>query len=127
MLVRTLTQVLGSSREVVAENWTSRRLLVKADSMGFSLHDTLIHANTRTDIWYRHHLEAVYCITGEGKITLEDGRSFSIVPGTLYALDAHDKHVLEASTEMRLICVFNPPLIGSETHGPDGAYPIAAE
>jgi L-ectoine synthase len=127
MLVRTLGEVVASPREVVAENWTSRRLLLKADGMGFSMHDTLIRKNTRTSMWYRHHLEAVYCIEGRGRITTEDGRCFDIEPGTLYALDAHDKHVLEAETELRLICVFNPPLVGSETHGPDGAYPAAAE
>lgn len=127
MLVRTLSEIAGGPREVAAENWTSRRLLLKADGMGFSMHDTVIHENTRTSMWYRHHLEAVYCIEGRGRITSEDGRTFSIEPGTLYALDAHDKHVLEADTELRLICVFNPPLVGSETHGPDGAYPAAAE
>lgn len=127
MIVRKLTEIAGSSREVSAETWTSRRLLLKADGMGFSMHDTLIRANTRTSMWYRHHLESVYCISGTGRISCEDGRTFEIEPGTLYALDQHDKHVLEATTELRLICVFNPPLVGSETHGPDGAYPAAAE
>lgn len=127
MLLRQLGQIIGSSREVTAENWTSRRLLLKADGMGFSMHDTVIRKNTTTSMWYRHHLEAVYCIEGRGRITTEDGRSFGIEPGTLYALDAHDKHVLEAETDLRLICVFNPPLVGTETHGPDGAYPAAAE
>jgi L-ectoine synthase len=127
MLVRKLSEVVGSSREVSAETWISRRLLLKADGMGFSLHDTLIRARTRTSMWYRHHLEAVYCISGHGRITDAEGRCFEIEPGTVYALDAHDKHVLEADTELRLICVFNPPLSGSETHGPDGAYPAHVE
>lgn len=127
MLLRKLGEIVGGPREVAAENWTSRRLLLKADGMGFSMHDTVIRKNTRTSMWYRHHLEAVYCIEGRGRITNEDGRSFEIEPGTLYALDAHDKHVLEADSDLRLICVFNPPLVGTETHGPDGAYPAAAE
>lgn len=127
MLLRTLEEIVGSTREVSAENWTSRRLLLKADGMGFSMHDTVIRKNTRTSMWYKNHLEAVYCIEGRGRITGDDGRSYRIEPGTLYALDAHDKHTLEADTDLRLICVFNPPLVGSETHGPDGAYPAAAE
>jgi L-ectoine synthase len=96
--------------------------------MGFSLHDTIIRAGTTTRMWYRHHLEAVYCIEGRGSLESEqDGRTFAIEPGTLYALDAHDRHVLRAETDLRLVCVFNPPLVGDETHGPDGAYPAAAE
>jgi L-ectoine synthase len=126
--VRTLGETLGSEREVVAETWTSRRLLLRADGMGFSLHDTVIRAGTTTRMWYRHHLEAVYCIAGRGTVeTEDDGRSYPIEPGTVYALDRHDRHVLRAETELRLICVFNPPLVGTETHGPDGAYPAAAE
>lgn len=128
MLVRTLKDTIGTEREVSAENWTSRRLLLRSDGMGFSMHDTVIRARTVTRMWYRHHLEAVYCVEGYGTIECEaDGRSFAIEPGTVYALDAHDKHVLKADTDLRLICVFNPPLVGTETHGPDGAYPAAAE
>ena len=128
MLVRTLESIVGSDREIKAETWTSRRLLLRADGMGFSLHDTVIHAGTATRMWYRHHLEAVYCIEGYGALTCEDdGRSFPIAPGTLYALDAHDKHVLLAQTDLRLVCVFNPPLVGDETHDGDGAYPKAEE
>jgi len=59
MLVRTLESIVGSDREIKAETWTSRRLLLRADGMGFSLHDTVIHAGTATRMWYRHHLEAV--------------------------------------------------------------------
>jgi L-ectoine synthase len=127
MLIRKLEAIVGSEREVKAETWTSRRLLLRADGMGFSMHDTVIRGGTATRMWYRHHLEAVYCIEGSGTVTCEDGRSFRIVPGTLYALDVHDKHVLAAHTDMRLVCVFNPPLTGDETHDEDGAYPRAKE
>jgi L-ectoine synthase len=127
MLVRKLEAIVGSDREVAAETWTSRRLLLRADGMGFSMHDTVIRGGTTTRMWYRHHLEAVYCIEGAGTVTCEDGRSFRIEPGTLYALDSHDKHVLSADTDMRLICVFNPPLTGGETHDQDGAYPRVEE
>lgn len=123
MLVRTLSETIGTAREVSAETWISRRLLLRDDGMGFSLHDTLIRAGTRTAMWYRHHLEAVYCIEGTGTIETESGKRFTIAPGTVYALDQHDKHVLIAETQLRLVCVFNPPLIGNETHDADGAYP----
>lgn len=93
--------------------------------MGFSLHDTTIHAQTRTEMHYANHLEAVYCIAGEGTVELvPSGERFRITPGTVYALNEHDKHVLIADTEMRMVCVFNPPLVGPETHNADGVYPL---
>jgi L-ectoine synthase len=128
MIVRTLEDVLGTDQEVVTPNWTSRRLLLRRDGMGFSLHDTVIHAGTATEMCYRNHLEAVYCIEGEGEVeTLADGGRHPIRPGTVYALDRHDHHVLRAKTTMRLVCVFNPPVAGTEVHGEDGAYPVAAD
>lgn len=128
MIVRNLESLEGTARTVSAETWTSRRLLLRREGMGFSMHDTLIHAGTETRMWYRNHLEAVYCIEGEGEIeSLEDGSVHPVGPGTLYALDRHDRHVLRARSRMRMICVFNPPLSGGETHGPDGSYPLIPE
>jgi L-ectoine synthase len=45
----------------------------------------------------------------------------------LYALDQNDRHVLTAETTMRMICVFNPPLAGPESHDETGAYPAAPD
>lgn len=124
MIVRKLSDVLGTRREVVTPNWTSRRLLLDDDRMGFSVHDTVIQAGTETEMEYKHHLEAVYCVEGEGEVTtLADGRTHAISAGTIYALDAHDRHLLRARTTMRMVCVFNPPCTGNEVHGEDGAYP----
>jgi L-ectoine synthase len=98
--------------------------LLRQDGLGFSLHDTLIHPGTSTTIEYKHHLEAVYCIEGSGEVeTLADGQVHPIGPGTLYALDKHDRHILRAHTPMRLISVFNPALGGKETHDASGSYP----
>ncbi len=126
MIVKTLDDVLGTEHEVEGGNWTSRRLLLRNAGMGFSLHDTLIHAGTETFIWYKNHVEAVYCIEGEGEIELvPDGPTYPIRPGTLYALNGNEKHLLRASKEMRLICTFNPPLTGTEAHDAEGTYPAA--
>jgi L-ectoine synthase len=126
MIVRSLDQILGTSSEVSAKTWTSRRLLLASDRLGFSLHDTIIHAGTHTRMWYQNHLEAVYCVSGEGTVeVLKTGEKFAIREGTVYALDQHDEHVLHAETQMRMICVFNPPLLGGEVHDENGAYPAA--
>lgn len=128
MIVRTLNEIIGSERDVRAENgnWASRRFLLKDDSMGFSFHETTIFAGTETDIWYKHHLEAVYCVGGEGEIEdLATGKIHPIRDGTLYALDQHDRHKLRAFSDLRLVCAFNPPISGREVHDKDGAYPPA--
>ncbi|MCB9730583.1 MAG: ectoine synthase [Deltaproteobacteria bacterium] len=124
MIIRRLDE-LGADRQVDATNWTSRRLLLKGDGMGFSLHDTVIRAGTTTEMHYANHLEAVYCIEGSGTVTLKgSGEVIPIEAGTVYALDQHDEHVLRASTRMRMVCVFNPPLVGPEVHDATGAYPL---
>jgi L-ectoine synthase len=102
MIVRRLQDLAGGEREVDTPNWVSR-------------------------MEYRHHLEAVYCIEGSGSILdAETGTRHRIKPGTVYALDKHDKHVLEADPgrRLRMICVFNPPVTGGEVHDETGAYPV---
>lgn len=127
MLVRTLEEIIGSERDVRAANghWVSRRFLLKEDGMGFSFHETTIFAGSETIIWYKHHLEAVYCVGGEGEIEeMETGIIHSIRNGTLYALNAHDRHKLRAFSDLRLVCAFNPPITGREVHDEEGAYPL---
>lgn len=127
MIVRRLDDAVGTEREVDAENWVSRRLLLRHDGMGFSLHDTIIRAGTSTRMCYSNHLEAVYCIEGRGSVEVAaTGEVFPIAPGTVYALDQHDQHVLTAESDMRMICVFNPALAGDEVHDNNGAYPAIA-
>ena len=126
MIVRTLKDAENSDRRVVTETWESTRMLLKDDNMGFSFHITTIYANTETHIWYQNHLESVYCISGNGEIeTLADGKVYPIEAGTLYILDKHDEHVLRGGSEdMKMACVFNPPLKGKEVHDENGVYPL---
>lgn len=125
MIVKKLEDLHDTRHEVDTPNWTSRRLLLARDGMGFSLHDTLIKPGTETPMCYRHHLEAVYCIEGQGEVeTVSDGRVYRLCPGTVYALDQNDEHILRATTQMRMICIFNPPLTGREVHDETGAYPL---
>lgn len=125
MIVRTLSDVIGTGHDVDTPTWSSRRLLLKKDGVGFSLHDTLIKAGTETEIWYKNHIEAVYCIEGRGEIeVVGEGTVYPIEPGTLYVLDGHEKHLLRGATQMRMICVFNPPCTGTEVHDEEGTYPI---
>jgi L-ectoine synthase len=126
MIIRKLAEM--TERTVEGPTWTSRRLLLRGDGMGFSMHDTVLFAGTRTEMHYKNHLEAVYCIEGRGRVTeIRTGTVHELEPGTLYALNDNDHHVLEAESDIRFVCVFNPPLLGPEKHGPDGAYPLLGE
>jgi L-ectoine synthase len=128
VIVRRLDEIRGTDREVSAETWVSRRLFLRHEGMGFSLHDTLIKPGTETRMCYRNHLEAVYCVAGKGSIeVVATGEVFPIADGTAYALDKHDEHILRAETELRMVCVFNPPLSGREVHDASGAYPLVEE
>ncbi|SIQ09435.1 ectoine synthase [Marinobacterium stanieri] len=128
MIVRTLEECENSERRIVSKTWESTRMLLKDDNMGYSFHITTIYAGTETHIWYQNHLESVYCISGEGEIeTLADGKIYPIKPGTLYNLNEHDEHLLRADKELKLACVFNPPLNGKEVHDENGVYPLEAD
>lgn len=128
MIVRNISDVAGTDRDVEAPTFVSRRMLLAKDGMGFSLHDTILFAGTETMIHYQNHLEAVYCIEGSAEIVELDGDGVhKIEPGVMYALDEHDRHLLRAITDFRAVCVFNPPLTGREVHDQDGVYPLMTE
>ncbi len=130
MIVRTLKEAENSKRRIVSpdNNWESTRLLLSNDNMGFSFHITTIYENADFQMHYQNHLESVFCISGEGEVeTLADGKKHPITAGTIYILDKNDKHVLRAFKEMKMACVFNPPLNGNEVHNTEGAYELEGE
>ncbi len=130
MIVRTLQEAEKGNRKIVSPdgNWDSTRLLLKEDGMGYSFHITTIYKGADFMLHYKRHLETVYCISGRGEVeTLADGKKYAIEPGTVYILNENDKHMLRAFEEMKVACVFNPPLHGKEVHNPDGSYNLEAE
>jgi quercetin dioxygenase-like cupin family protein len=128
MIVTALKDIVGTDRDVSGPGWKSRRLLLASDGMGFSMTDTIIKGGAMLELEYKHHLEACYCIEGFGEIaTVADEIWHPLEPFTLYALDQNDRHRVRAKGgDMRLVCVFNPPLSGREVHRPDGSYAAAA-
>jgi L-ectoine synthase len=125
MIVRTLVEIEGTHRDVHADTWRSRRLLLARDGQSFSMHDTVLDAGTETAMWYAHHVEAVYCVGGDGELVNEEtGQTHPLADGTLYLLDGHEHHRVRAHTDLRMVCVFTPPVTGAEVHDDDGAYPL---
>lgn len=128
MIVKRLDDIVDTDRDVRAETWRSRRLLLAAEGRGYSLHDTVLYAGTQTEMHYVNHVESVYCVEGEGTLfDLTNDVTHPLSPGTLYVLDGHERHRVDAVTDLRMICVFTPPVTGSEVHDANGAYPLVTE
>ena len=126
MIVRTVEDLKthGSYREKPGV-WSSARYLLRRDRMGFTLTHTTIAAGSSQTMQYKNHVEGNLVIEGEGELTdLDTGTVHRLRPGTMYALDKHDRHRIDAVTDMRLVCVFAPALVGPETHDEDGSYPV---
>lgn len=128
MIVRTLAEIKGTDRDVQAKTWNSQRLLLARDGQRFSMHETILYAGTETSMWYANHVEAVYCVGGEGELINEEtGEVHPLGNGTLYLLDGHERHRVSAHTDLRMVCVFDPPVTGQEVHDETGAYPLLTE
>ncbi|TCM78631.1 ectoine synthase [Rhodovulum steppense] len=127
MIVRDFHKLKNTNRAVSDAQWTSVRMLLADDGMGFSFHITTLAAGSEHTFHYKHHFESVYCISGRGAITdLASGETFEIRPGVMYALDQHDRHTIRADEDLVMACCFNPPVTGAEVHRADGSYAPAA-
>jgi L-ectoine synthase len=123
VFVRSLKDVEPTERFVNWGNGTSHRLLTAVDEMGFTVCHTVVRAGTESLLEYRNHLEACYCIGGEGEVEDMNGNIYPIAVGDIYVLNKNDKHYLRGgkNTDLVLVSVFNPPLQGTERHSLDSA------
>mgnify|MGYP001791449641 CR=1 FL=1 len=99
----------------------STRLLRKEHGYGFSVALTRIDAGSTTEICYDNHFEACYCIEGYGEVVAA-GETYSISPGVLYAPAQGERHTVTATTNLVLVSVFRPALVGHESHDAGGSY-----
>lgn len=117
---------LGADRVVGYEAGVSNRLLLESDGMGFTMTKTVVKPGVENFQHYKNHLESCYCVSGDATLTnIRTGEEFRIGADDTYILDNHDPHSFKAHVETVLICVFNPPLVGNETHDEGGSYPAA--
>ncbi|MFF3571333.1 ectoine synthase [Nocardia jiangxiensis] len=127
MIVRTTAEITGTSRDVGQEQWRSKRIVLGGDRVGFSFHETTIQAGTVHEFHYQNHVEAVWLVEGEGTLhDLTNDKTYDLAPGTMYLLNGHERHRVETRTQMRMLCVFNPPVTGQEVHDENGVYPLVA-
>lgn len=124
MIVKALTDILNTSAHIKGDSFESRRLLLAQDNLGYSLHDTTCKRGTEQHLEYKNHIEANYCIEGEGEVeNVATGEIHLLTPGTLYVLDKNDRHIIRATkSDLRFICIFTPALTGHEKHDADGSY-----
>tara|TARA_R110000851_G_scaffold187318_1_gene337093 strand:- start:5840 stop:6211 length:372 start_codon:yes stop_codon:yes gene_type:complete len=114
---------LSEDRKVKFHAGISHRMVLASDGMGYTHTKTCIDGGTKVFQHYKNHMESCYCVSG--KATLTDaltGEEHVIESDVTYILDKNDPHWFEAHEDTVLICVFNPPLTGFETHDEDGSY-----
>lgn len=123
MKIANSALLLGTDKDVDFTGGHSVRLTTKSDNMGFSVCETHLPKGGPHHWHYKNHLESCYCVSGRGVIrNLDTGETFFIFPGVMYSLDKHDNHTFESLEDTVLISIFNPPLVGNESHDKDGNY-----
>jgi L-ectoine synthase len=116
MIVRSVREVIGTTRDVHGEGWKSRRLLLKEDGLSVSVHETTLAAGAELRFNYVVHSETVYCVKGRGSVEdLDAGVVHTITPGTIYTVFPGDDHIVRADTEITFLCIFDPPCIADES------------
>ena len=125
MFVRSFEdrQAAGMVKLLVNNTTQSARFLTAADGLGFSYNENRIGNGSDINLWYKHHWEANYIISGKGEVTdLTSGQKWALAPGVLYVVGPNDRHRFHIVGAERHVSVFCPPLKGDERHDADGAY-----
>ncbi len=136
MHVDTLAQLHGT--DAVQEYWDNTMvnvdLLTRLDGLGFSIHDVRASAGLEHLLWYKHHWEANYIVSGSISVeNLSSGEIWHLGPGAIYMVGPNDRHRVIADTDVHLISIFNPALpIGADyddegTLAPTGEIPEGRE
>ena len=115
MIIRSVKDVIGTDRDVQGNGWKSRRIVLARDGLNYSVHETIIDANATFHFDYNSHRETVYCIEGTATLTdVSTGATTELSPGSLYSAGIHERHTIQTKTAVKLLCIFEPALLGSE-------------
>lgn len=128
MFVKRLDELKAEGRELTVAGGSARsvRILLQDDGVGFTLCDVRAAAGTETVLWYKHHWEANLILQGEGDVSdLTTGERWDLAPGTIYMVGPADRHRVAARSDLHLISIFNPPLVGHEQHDGEGTLPAS--
>ena len=126
MFVKRADGMRAAGEEMITANGQARtiRMLTKADAVGFGLSDVRLAAGAETTLWNKHHWQANHIISGLGEVTdIATGETWELGPGTAYNAGPKDRHRLCARTDIHLVSVLSPPLLGDEQRDEDGVLP----
>ncbi|XP_078697172.1 uncharacterized protein LOC144925132 [Branchiostoma floridae x Branchiostoma belcheri] len=123
-VARSLSEIVGTDRDIDWGRGHSRRFLRKSDGFPISIHNAngeASSADTKYGICYKHHVESVYFLKGRATYTWEEGAKeaetrVDATNGTIYNMNAHDPHHVTAHENFEALCVFHPVLVGNENH-----------
>lgn len=123
MKIIRFNELIYSDRAIEFTGGISLRGVLRSDGMGFSVNKTIIPKGGPYKWHYPHHLEACYCIKGRGILRVGNIEHL-ITQDVCYLVNEHEIHTFEAITDVVLISIFNPPLVGPEKHNKDGKYEL---
>lgn len=116
MIYQDSADLVGTKREVVNKAYSSTRILLAEDNLGIGLHDVVINPGIKEMYGYDDRTEIAYCISGTATVVdLDTGQEQSVRPGMLWIAPLGSRFTITANEPLRLICVFDPPLEGTET------------
>ncbi len=124
MFVKRADEMHRAGDELVLAEGKARalRMLTKADDVGFGLSDVHIDAGAEETFWYKNHWQANHVISGFGDVTdLASGQTWALEPSVAYNVGPKDRHLVRAQTDMHVLSVFSPALIGNELHDEAGS------
>jgi L-ectoine synthase len=108
--------LIGTSRDVRNENYDSTRLLLAEDGTPVGMTDVVIKPGVKGVYGYPDRTEIAYCISGSAVvIDLASGQERKIGPGGIWVAPPGSRFSVEAAEPIRLVCVFAPPITGTET------------
>ncbi|CAH1271249.1 Hypp4607 [Branchiostoma lanceolatum] len=128
VVVRSLSEIIGTDRDVDWGGGNSRRFLLRDDKFPITVNNTSVRADAekRFPMWYKHHKEAAYFIKGNMKYVWEEGEEEAEFhpDGTTFVMNKNDPHHVVPKEESIAVCAFFPSLIGNEKHVFSGGYSV---
>ena len=119
MFVKRVDEMRRAGKEMTMANGQARtiRMLTQADAVGFGLSDVRLAAGAEEIICYKDHRQANHIISGAGEVTdMTTGQTWELGPSTAYYVGPEDRHQVRARTDMHLLSVISPPLMGDEQY-----------
>lgn len=124
MLIKHKDNLQGTKNVVKTAAYTSTRFLLREDNIGLTMTDIYLNPGIDAIYHYPHHLEIAYCLEGKAILeNLEDGKVYEVTPGFIWAT-TKERFRFKVLGTIRLICVFNPALVGPEVADKDGTFPL---